>query len=98
MKQFIAASVASACLLAAQDAPRPKNTYHSSGGASAVSRSVSPEVRPDRTIVFRLRAPQATQVTLSFAGSKPMSKDANGLQMGTDRVDVEAFHELSAWF
>jgi enterochelin esterase-like enzyme len=79
MKQLIAAAVASACLLAAQDAPRPKNTYHSSGGASAVPRLVSPEVRPDRTIVFRLRAPEAAHVTLSFAGSKPMSKDDAGV-------------------
>ena len=59
MKQLIAAAVASTCLLVAQDAPRPKNTYHSSGGASAVPRLVSPEVRLDRTIVFRLRAPEA---------------------------------------
>jgi len=49
--KLIAAAVAFACLLAAQDAPRPKNTYHSSGGASAVPRLVSPEVRLDRTIV-----------------------------------------------
>src|SRR5579872_5034869 len=92
MKLFIAASVASACLLAAKDAPRPKNTYHSSGGAPAVSRLVSPEVRPDRTIVFRLRAPQATQVTLSFAGSKPMSKDAAGVWIATvGPVDPEIY-------
>ena len=83
MKQLIAAAVASACLLAAQDAPRPKNTYHSSGGASAAPRLVSPEVRPDRTIVFRLRAPEAAQVSLSFAGSKPMSKDDAGVWSAT---------------
>jgi hypothetical protein len=94
MKQFIAASVASVCLLAAQDAPRPKNTYHSNGGASAVPRLVSPDVRPDRTItiIFRLRAPQATQVTLSFAGSKPMSKDATGVWTATvGPVDPEIY-------
>jgi len=83
MKQLIAAAVASACLLVAQDAPRPKNTYHSSGGISAVPRLVSPEVRLDRTIVFRLRAPEAAQVTLSFAGSKPMSKDDAGVWSAT---------------
>jgi enterochelin esterase-like enzyme len=83
MKQLIAASVAAASLLAAQDATRPKNTYHSSGGASTPPRLVSPEVRPDRTIVFRLRAPEAARVTLSFAGSKPMSKDDSGVWSAT---------------
>ncbi len=77
MMQLITATVASACLLAAQ------NTYHSSGGASAASRLVSPEIRPDRTIVFRLRAPEAARVTLSFGGSKPMSKDDSGVWSAT---------------
>jgi enterochelin esterase-like enzyme len=94
MKQLIAAAAAaaSACLLSAQDASRPKNTYHSSGGASAVPRLVSPEVHLDRTIVFRLRAPQAAQVTLSFAGSKPMSKDDAGVWSATvGPVDPEIY-------
>jgi len=81
-KQFLAA-LAFACLLSAQDAPRPRNTYHSNGGASAAPRLVSPEVRPDRTIVFRLRAPQAAKVTLTFAGSNPMSKDDAGVWSAT---------------
>ena len=59
---------------------RPKNTYHSSGGAGAAQqRVISPEVHPDRTITFRLRAPQANQVALQFGGSKPMTKDAAGI-------------------
>lgn len=92
MNQLIATGVACACLLAAQDAPRPKNSYHSSGGASAVPRLVSPEVRPDRTIVFRLRAPEAAKVTLSFAGSKPMSKDDAGVWSATvGPVDPEIY-------
>jgi enterochelin esterase-like enzyme len=86
MKHLIAAAFASACLLAAQvatqDTPRPKNTYHSTG-ASAAPRLASPEVRPDRTIVFRLRAPEAARVTLSFAGTKPMSKDDAGVWIAT---------------
>jgi enterochelin esterase-like enzyme len=91
MKQLIAAALASAFVLAAQDGPRPKNTYHSSGGA-AVPRLVSPEVRPDRTIVFRLRAPEAVRVTLSFAGSKPMSKDDAGVWSATvGPVDPEIY-------
>src|SRR5580658_2646105 len=38
-KPLFMAALASACFLAAaQDAPRPKNTYHSSGGASSATR------------------------------------------------------------
>jgi enterochelin esterase family protein len=88
MNKLIPVAVATACVLAAQvlnaqGPPRAKNTYHSAGGASAQPRLVSPEVNPDRTIVFRLRAPQAAQVTLSFSGSKPMSKDAAGVWTAT---------------
>ena len=81
MKLPIAAALACACLLTAQD--RPKNTYHSNGGASAAPRLLSPEVRSDRTVVFRLRAPDAAKVTLAFAGSKPMSKDDAGVWTAT---------------
>src|ERR1700676_4204381 len=92
MNRFVAARVASACILVAPDAPRPKNTYHSSGGAPAMPREVSPEVRLDRTIVFRLRAPEAGRVTLSFAGSKPMSKDDAGVWSATvGPVDPEIY-------
>jgi enterochelin esterase-like enzyme len=83
MKQLIAAALASTCFVAAQDGARPKNTYHSNGGASSAARLVSPEVRPDRTIVFRLKAPEAVRVTLSFAGSKAMSKDEAGIWSAT---------------
>ena len=83
MNKLMAVMLAGARILAAQDAARPKNTYHSAGGASAQARLVSPEVKPDRTIVFRLRAPEAAQVTLSFAGSKPMTKDAAGIWTAT---------------
>jgi enterochelin esterase family protein len=83
MKLLISVIATFATLAAAQDAPRPKNTYHSSGGASAAPRLVSPEVRADRTIVFRLRAPDAAHVSLMFAGSKPMAKDAGGIWSAT---------------
>src|SRR5579871_1888767 len=79
MKKQLCATLLFAGLLAAQDTPRPKNTYHSNGGVSAAPRLVSPEVRPDRTIVFRLRAPEAVKVSLSFSGSKLMSKDDAGV-------------------
>jgi enterochelin esterase-like enzyme len=83
MQLLIAVALVSACLISAQDAPRARNTYHSSGGASAAPRVISPEVRADRTIVFRLKAPTATLVTLSFSGSKPMTRDDAGLWTAT---------------
>jgi enterochelin esterase-like enzyme len=59
---------------------RPKNSYRGPGGApTAPARPVSPEVHPDRTITFRLPAPQVSTVSLLFGGSKPMTKDAAGL-------------------
>jgi enterochelin esterase family protein len=83
MKKIFATAVVFTSLVAAQDAQRPANRYHSSGGASAAPRLVSPEVRPDRTIVFRVRAPEAARVTLSLAGSKPMVKDDAGVWSAT---------------
>lgn len=92
MKHLLTVAIACASLAAAQDVPRPKNTHHSNGGASAAARVVSPEVREDRTIVFRLKAPEATRVTLSFAGSKPMSKDDSGIWSATvGPVDPEIY-------
>src|SRR5882724_5173888 len=67
-----------ACVAFAQ--PRPKNTYRAPGATTpAAPRVVSPEVHADRTITFRLRAPQANQVALMWSGSKPMTKDSDGL-------------------
>src|ERR1051325_10626347 len=77
-RAVVAFSVAMSAALALQ--PRPPNTYHSSGGASAAAaRLDSPVVHPDRTISFALRAPQANQVALQFGGAKPMTKDAAGI-------------------
>jgi enterochelin esterase family protein len=47
---------------------------------------VSPEVRPDRTVIFRVRAPQATAVTLSgdwmsVGKPEPMTKGARRLDV-----------------
>lgn len=83
MSKLVSAMIAAACVLAAQDQPRPRNTYHSAGGASAPRRLVSPEVNADRTITFRLSAPQAAQVALSFSGPKPMTKDSTGVWTAT---------------
>jgi len=71
-------------LLGAQAVPpRPKNTYHSTGGAAQQQRLVSPEVHPDRTITFRLRAPEASQVSLAFQGTRQMAKGADGVWSAT---------------
>ncbi|MGD8897976.1 MAG: esterase, partial [Acidobacteriota bacterium] len=42
---------------------------------------MSPEVHPDRRITFRIRAPRASEVNLSFGSSEPqpLSKDDSGL-------------------
>ena len=57
-----------------------------SGHALAQGRSgprpTSPDVHPDRTVTFRLRAPEASKVELSaqfLPGLQPMEKDANGV-------------------
>lgn len=59
------------------------------GGRRQQDTLVSPEVHPDRTVTFRIRAPQATTVTLtgdwlatlasSTGGPTPMTKDASGV-------------------
>jgi len=46
----------------------------------APPQPISPEVHADRTITFRVRAPNATNVSVSgeWPGAKPMTKDDNG--------------------
>jgi enterochelin esterase family protein len=83
MSKTIPVAFSIACALFAQESPRPKNTYHSSGSVSAQPRLISPEVKPDRTVTFRLRAAQASQVALSFKGVKPMIKDESGIWTAT---------------
>ena len=63
------------------------------GGRGAADTLVSPEVHADRTVTFRIRAPQAAAVTLtgdwlatlqsSTGGSMPLTKDAAGVWSGT---------------
>jgi enterochelin esterase family protein len=58
---------------------------------------VSPEVHPDRTVTFRLRAPNAADVTLSgdwLASPEKLTKDANGVWCGICR-DVWAYRGSS---
>src|SRR6478672_5376342 len=51
------------------------------GAASAAPTVVSPEVLPDRRVVFRLYAPQATDVAVRAPGrgTPPMKKDDAGI-------------------
>jgi enterochelin esterase family protein len=63
--------------MAAQD-PAP-----TVGGTPVLLRTESPEVRADRPIVFRLRAPGASKVTLQFAGLSPMTKGEAGIWTAT---------------
>jgi enterochelin esterase-like enzyme len=58
------------------------------GGATPVTALVSPELHPDRTVTFRFRAPQATQVELvgeilQGKGPQAMTKDESGLWTAT---------------
>src|SRR4051812_10295494 len=42
----------------------------------------SPEIAPDRTVTFRLRAPAATEVTVAgefMKGAKPLQKSTDGI-------------------
>lgn len=63
------------------------------GGRGQQDNLVSPEVHPDRTVTFRVRAPQASVVTLtgdwlatlasSTGGPMPMTKDSAGVWSAT---------------
>ena len=86
-----------ACLLtvialghvSAGQAPAAQAGAGRGGRGPAPDTLVSPEVNPDRTVTFRIRAPQATTVTLTgdwlatpatpTGGMLPMTKDATGV-------------------
>ncbi len=77
--RWLIAVVAAATAAAQAPAPRP-NTYRSAGGTgTAAARIVSPEIHQDRRVTFRIRAPQAADVSLSLGGAKKMAKDDSGL-------------------
>src|SRR5947209_18896672 len=57
---------------------QPKQQFKGRGGPAPL---VSPEVKPDRTVTFRLRAPRATEVVVGGDGPvnrKSMTKDERG--------------------
>jgi 1,4-alpha-glucan branching enzyme len=56
--------------------------------AQQQAQIVSPEVHPDRTVTFRLRAPKANEAAVSVngvspSGLKPMVKDEKGVWYAT---------------
>ncbi|MBS1877498.1 MAG: esterase family protein [Acidobacteria bacterium] len=75
------AALATPRITSAQSAPRRRNEYRAGGPSAA--RLISPELHPDRTITFRIRAPKASEVNLLFGAwnpkPRPMTKDAEGL-------------------
>src|SRR4029453_10984602 len=73
-----------------QQAPAPAQPPAGGrGGRGAQDTLVSPEVHADRTVIFRVRPPQATTVTLTgdwrappaaaTGGVPPMTKDPSGV-------------------
>jgi hypothetical protein len=80
-----------ATLVLALAQSRPVNTYHSNGAAAAAPRLVSPDVHPDRSITFRLRAPQASAVVLQFGGAKPMVKSGEVWSITVGSVEPEIY-------
>jgi enterochelin esterase family protein len=77
--KYYAGLLAATLLLQAQDAPPRKNTYRAPAATTPAPRLVSPEIHPDRTVTFRIRAPKATDVAVALQGNKPMTKDAAGV-------------------
>jgi enterochelin esterase-like enzyme len=94
-------TILAACLLSlsqlaaaqAPEAPPAAPQAGRAGGRGAQDTLVSPEVHPDRTVTFRIRAPQATTVTLTgdwlatpqspTGGPMSLTKDAAGVWSGT---------------
>lgn len=54
---------------------------------------VSPEIRPDHTVVFRYKDPAATKVTVNIEGATPlaMTKDAEGVWSATATLSPDIY-------
>jgi hypothetical protein len=67
-----------AAILAAAQVPPP-----GASGRGGPQRIAGAEVRPDRTILFRIATPKASEVSLVFTegdpNPRPMTKDAAGV-------------------
>src|SRR3954470_14855312 len=89
MKFRSAALVIGALVFSQLSFPQGRASSGSGGRGAAPDNLVSPEVHADRTVTFRLRAPQASVVTLtgdwlatlasSTGGVVPMTKDSAGI-------------------
>lgn len=85
----LAASVLALGQWAVAQVPQPAAPPAARGGRGPQDTLVSPEVHPDRTVTFRIRAPQASAVTLTgdwlatpatpTGGQLAMTKDASGV-------------------
>ncbi len=66
-------------VLSAQDSTRsrPPNTYHAPK-TSTRPRLTFPDIHPDRTVTFRITAPDAREVALRLEGAHAMTKDSEG--------------------
>lgn len=68
----------------AAQAPPPAGRGAAPGGGPAAPVVVSPEVLPDRRVIFRFYAPQAREVSLFFEfGRNPLEKRENGVWEAT---------------
>src|SRR6185295_8942170 len=81
----IVALLASACVLAATSpafAQAKAAEGKKTGGRNATGPAASPEIHADRTVTFRLRAPNAKEVNVTGeipGGNKAMTKDEQGV-------------------
>lgn len=83
------------CMAAAAQPPAAETPRRGAGFWSPPV--VSPEVLPDRRVVFRLRAPEARQVLLAGITPKPipMQKDAEGVWSATTDPLPPDLHEYA---
>src|SRR3569833_1171540 len=90
MKRFwLAAAIAGVLIPAQVLMAQGRGASGAGRGRGQQDNLVSPEVHPDRTVTFRLRAPQASTVTLTgdwlasrtspTGGATPMTKDSSGV-------------------
>jgi enterochelin esterase-like enzyme len=79
---FLSAAIAGSQAQTPAPAQPATNAAPSSRRGQGARPVLSPEVRPDRQVTFRLRAPKATEVVVAGQwanGRSSMSKDSNGV-------------------
>lgn len=88
--------IAPTVILGQSSQNRPPNTYRG-GGPAPTAPVDAPQVHADRTVTFRLRAPEASKVDLRVEGQdpKPMIGTADGLwsiTVGPWPPDIYRYH------